>query len=265
MQSAWQPLTARGIAAFARASFGRLLLVQLVFAFTAAASVVWFLHRDWFPVISKVVSALPAGSEIRGRRLNWTGASPECLAENRFLSVSVDLRHEGQARSPAHLQLELGASTLKCLSMAGFLETGYPAGWRVGLSQAEAEPWWGAWSPAVLAFAAALTVVSLLLSWGILAAIYMCPAYVIAFIANRELTWPGSWRLAAAALLPGALFLMVGIWFYGFGVLDLLLLGLVVALHLLLGWGFVLAAIWRLPGISDAARVRANPFAPQGD
>ena len=49
---AWEPLTPRGVAAFARANFSRLLLVQFIVALLAAASVVWFLDDGCFPTIS---------------------------------------------------------------------------------------------------------------------------------------------------------------------------------------------------------------------
>ena len=46
---AWEPLTPRGVAAFARARLSRLLLVQFVIASLAAAAVVWFLSDGLFP------------------------------------------------------------------------------------------------------------------------------------------------------------------------------------------------------------------------
>ncbi len=62
---AWQPLTPRGVAAFARASGGRLLLVQLLLASLAAAVVVWFLQEAWFPVIHQAIGQLPGQGERR--------------------------------------------------------------------------------------------------------------------------------------------------------------------------------------------------------
>src|SRR6185295_4390797 len=105
---AWQPLTPRGVAAFARAPMWRLWLVQFLFAAAVAATVGWFLHVNWFPIIQQAVRRLPEQGEIRAGRLDWTNASPQLLAEGRFLAVSVDLNHGGGVRSPAHVQVEFG-------------------------------------------------------------------------------------------------------------------------------------------------------------
>src|SRR5881394_493588 len=98
-QFAWQPLTPRGVAAFASASAGRLWLIQLVVACLAALCTIWFLHKAWVPIVSRAIEQLPAQSEIRHAKLIWGGPSPECLAENRFFSISIDLKHEARARS----------------------------------------------------------------------------------------------------------------------------------------------------------------------
>jgi hypothetical protein len=260
---AWQPLTFRGVAAFAAASFGPLWVVQLIVAGFAGLCVIWFFNHAWVPVAAQAVQELPARSEIRHAKLNWTGSSPEVLAENRFLAISVDLKHAGEARSPAHLQLELGESTIKVISMLGFVELSYPNGWHIGLSRTEAEPWWGAWKPALLAIAGALTVVALMLVWAVLGLLYSAPAWLLGFFGNRQSTWAGLWRLAQAALLPGALLLSLSILLYGWSVLDLLLLFVAVGVHIVIGWIYVPAATLRLPVQKEEGLPgsKANPFA----
>src|SRR5215813_709653 len=119
---AWQPLTPRGAAAFARASWGRLLLVQGLVALVIAGTIAWVLHAAWVPVISSAISRLPETGQIRFAQLEWHGDSPDALAESRFLSLAVDLRHEGVARSPAHVQLEFGRSECKVFSLLGFVQ-----------------------------------------------------------------------------------------------------------------------------------------------
>ena len=97
--AAWQPLTAKGVAVFARASVGRLLVVQLIVAALSAATVVWFLQTTWFPTIRASINQLPDGGDIVGGKLNWTGTSPDRLAESRYLALAVDLQHNGGDRS----------------------------------------------------------------------------------------------------------------------------------------------------------------------
>ena len=257
---AWQPLTPRGVAAFAGAPLGRLLTVQVVVALLAAGAVVWFLHTAWFPVVTQAIERLPTQGELRDGRLDWRGDSPETLAEGRFLALVVDLRHEGQARSPAHVQIEFGQSDFQIFSLFGFLPWAYPRGCTVACNRPALEPWWGAWAPPLLAVAAGGVMVGLLLLWALLATAYSGAAWVLGFFANREATLRGSWRLAGAALMPGALFLSGAGVLYGLGTLDLVQLLAAGVLHLLIGWIYLLLSPWWLPRHPQAAEGKGNPF-----
>jgi hypothetical protein len=238
-QFAWQPLTPRGVAAFAGAPLGRVLVVQLIVALLAAAALVWFLHRAWFPMIGEAIGRLPAEGEIRAGALDWRGNSPEVLAENRFLALAVDLRHEGQARSPAHLALEFGQRDIKVLSLFGFVALGYPRDHVIAFNQAELTPWWGAWSPAILALTAGAVAAGLMLSWAGLATLYWLPVWLVGLYANRDLSLRGSWRLAGAALMPGALLFTATILCYGVRALDLVHLFAAAGVHLAVGWVYL--------------------------
>jgi hypothetical protein len=258
---AWQPLTPKGIAAFAGASFGRVLVVQFIFALVAATMIVWFFTRDWIPVITEAIKQMPEDGEIRSARLIWNGDSPVTLAENRFLAVAVDLKHEGQARSPAHVAVELGERDFKVYSLLGYLEGRYPPGWWLGFNRTEATPWWGAWVPPILGIVAILLIMILLLSWAILASVYAGPAWLVGFFANRHLSLGGSWRLSGAALMPGCVLLTAAIFLYGLAFLDLVRLGVAVAAHVVAGWVYIWLSIRKLPLHSDAA-LKGNPFTP---
>jgi hypothetical protein len=261
---AWQPLTPGGVAAFARASWGRLLVVQLVVALLAAGSVVWFLRAAWFPVIDDAIRRLPEQGEIRLGKLDWRGDSPTLLAGGRFLALAVDLDHGGQARSPAHLQVEFGRGDVQIFSLFGFVQEPYPRGWTLGFNHAELAPWWGAWAPAILAIALGLVLAGLMLIWMLLAALYSLPAWLAGFFANRTLRLGGSWRLAGASLMPGALFLTAAIVLYGLGALDLLRLGVAAAAHVVIGWGYLCASLLALPRCPVAVDVKSNPFIAPG-
>jgi hypothetical protein len=258
---AWQPLTPKGIATLAKATFGRVLVVQFVFALLAAAMVIWFLDRDWFPVITKAIKQMPENGEIRSGRLNWNGDSPTSLSENRFLALTVDLKHEGRARSPAHLAVELGERDVKIYSLLGHIEWRYPPGWWIGLNRTDATPWWGAWAPPILGIVALVIIIGLLLSWTILATLYAGPARLAGFFANRDMSLAASWRLCGAALMPGCMFLMAAIFIYGLGYLDLVQLGAAVTAHLVVGWIYIGLSIRKLPLHPDTAAAK-NPFVP---
>jgi len=268
-QLAWQPLTARGVAAFAGASWGRLLLVQFILALLAAAVVLWFLDQAWFPPIREAIHQLPAEGQILSGTLDWRGNSPQCLAENRFLALAVDLEHQGQAGSTAHVQVELGRRNFKISSLLGYCGSPYPTDLRVPLNRVQLEPWWGAWAPAILAMVAAAMIIGLLLSWTLLATVYSLPVWLIGFFANRDLNLRGSWRLAGAALMPGALFMTITIFFYGLGVVDPIRLAVAAAAHLVMGWVYLLASPLTLPRHPAVPVEKENPFVaavkPQGE
>jgi hypothetical protein len=258
---AWQPFTPKGVAAFADATFGRVFLVQLLVALLTAATVLWFLGGDWFPIIRTAIEQLPDQGEIRGGKLDYRGESPKQLAENRFLAVAVDLDHSGDVRSPAHVQLELGRSDLEIFSLLGFIQVPYEAKWVVGINRTDLVPWWGAWAPPILGIVALLVIGSLLITWGALATTYCWIAWVAGFFANRDLSLAGSWRLAGASLMPGAVLMTVGILAYAGGLLDVPGLAIVCGLHFIAQWFYLLVSVFaraRHPGVPKG---KANPFA----
>jgi hypothetical protein len=256
---AWQPLTARGVAAFARAPSGRLLLVQLIVALLAAGTAVSFLHTCWFPTIGAAIRGLPPQGTFRSGTLDWPEPSPVCLAEGRFLALVVDLDHAGQVRSPAQVQVEFGRQNLKIYSLLGSVQCAYPRGATLPFNRNELGPWWGAWGPALLAVAGGLVAGGLMVCWTLLAALYCLPAWLIGFFANCDCSLAGCWRMAGAALMPGALLLCGVVFLYGWGTLDLVRLAVGGAAHLVVGWGYLLFSLLSLPR-RPAAPAKANPF-----
>jgi hypothetical protein len=239
---AWEPLTPRGVAAFARAPLSRLLLAQFVVAALAAAAVAWFLSDGVFPTVRTAIWNLPATGAIRSGRLNWPGDQPQVLAEGRFLAFMVDLPHSGQTHSPAYVQIEFGRETLRIFSLLGYTEWPYPADGIIAFSRTDLEPLWGAWEPEWLAITPLVVVAGLILSWALLATVYFLPAWLIGFLANRDLNFRGSWKLSGAVLLPGALLLTVAIVLFDFGVLDLIQFCFLIAVHVAVGWIYLLVS-----------------------
>jgi hypothetical protein len=257
---AWEPLTPRGVAAFARTSFERLFIVQAVFALIAAAAVVWVLSDGIFPVIGDAIEQLPDAGSIHGGRLDWRDDSPVMLAEGKILAVSVDLEHGGVLRSPADFQFEFGRNTVRIFSLFGEEELDYPAGYLIAANRADARPAWGAWAPDLLGLAAIATFFGLLLVWALLATVYCLPVWLLCFFANRDLNLFASWRLAAAALLPGATLLSLSLLFYEFGGFDLVQLCFAFGMHLVIGWIYLFVSPLFLNRVLPAEK--KNPFVP---
>jgi len=257
---AWQPLTPRGVAAFAASSLGRLGFVQLIVALMAAVTVVWFLDSAWFPTVQEAIKNLPARGNIRGGELDWHGDTPTRLAEGHFLSFAVDLNHGGGAGRVAHVQVELGRGDFKICSLLGCLTIPYATGWIVELNRTELEPRWGALKTAILVLVFSSTVLVLMVSWALLATAYCVPTWIIALYENRDLSFRESWKLAAAALMPGALLLTAAIFFYGLNLFDLIRLGFSTVLHFVIGWVYLFISPLFLPRRLAGMTGKANPF-----
>ena len=257
---AWEPLTPRGVAAFARAGFSRLLLVQFIVALLGAASVAWFFDDGCFPAIDAAIKNLPAAGEIRSGKLDWHGDSPQLLAEGRFLALDVDLNHSGQIHSTADVQIEFGKDSIRIFSLLpGYSEIFYVPDRPAPFNRTELEPLWGAWEMDILFIAAAAVTAGLLLSWWTLATLYFLPVWLLGFFTNRKLNFRASWKLSGAALMPGALLMAAGILLYHFGFLDLVSLGFVFAVHFALGWIYLFLSQLFLPRIVEA-QPGGNPF-----
>lgn len=258
---AWEPVTPRGVAAFAHASLGRLLLVQLIVALLAAAAIAWFLDDSVFPVVETAVENLPDQGQIRSAQLDWTGDSPQLLAEGRFLAFDVDLDHGGKINSTADLQIEFGREEIWSFALLGYMEIPYPSGQIIAFNRTELEPLWGAWRSTLLFAALLAAALGLLISWWLLATLYFLPVWLLGYFVNRDLNFRRSWRLAGAALLPGALLMAAGVLLYDFGLVDLVQFGFIFAAHLLLGWLYLFVSLLFVPGV-PAESPKGNPFVP---
>lgn len=258
---AWEPLTPRGVAAFAHARMGRLFVVQLVIALLAAGSVAWFLDDSVYPVVQTAINSLPDKGEVRSAGLVWQGASPALLAEGPFLAFTVDLEHDGKINSTADLQIEFGRDDIWFTALLGYLAVSYPYVQPLPFNRTDLEPLWGAWKAVVLFLAAVVVAVGLLASWWLLAAVYILPVWLLGYFVNRDLNFRRSWQLANAALLPGALLMAVGILFYDLRMMSLVQFGFVFAAHFVLGWIYLFVSLLFVPGI-PVVPPKGNPFTP---
>jgi hypothetical protein len=257
---AWEPLTPRGVAAFARASFERLFIVQSVFAFIAAAAVYWFLSDAIFPVIDDAIDGLPDTGGIYAGKLVWRDVSPVLLAEGKILSLAVDLDHGGQLRSPADFQFEFGRDSLVIVSLLGEAEVYYPSGYFIAANHRDARPAWGAWAPNILALAAIGTFFGLLFIWALLATVYAVGVWIFCFFANRDLSLSACWKLAGAALLPGAALMSLSLMLYVLGLFDLVQFSFAAGMHLVIGWLYLFISPMFLN--RSLPKEKANPFGP---
>lgn len=258
---ACEPFTPRGVAAFARAGLGRLLLVQLIVALIASASLTWFLSDNCFSLIRTAIHNLPDTGKISGGRLDWPGDSPELLAEGKFLALDVDLDHSGAIHSTADVQVEFGRDSIRIYSLLGYSEIFYVPDRFAPFNRTDLEPLWGAWSAEILFLTAVAILLGLILSWAVLAALYFWPVWLLGLFTNRDLNFRASWKLCGAALMPGALLMTVAVLLYNLGFLNLVSFGFVFLVHLLVGWIYAVSGLIFLPPVAGKTS-KGNPFKP---
>jgi hypothetical protein len=258
--TAWEPVTPRGVAAFARAGTHRLWLVQVVIACLTSLAIGWLLHRGVFPGIGVAAANLPETGEIRDARLNWGGDSPQMLAEGRVISLAVDLNHDGGARSPAHWHVEFGREDVLLCSLLGCVTLPYPGGWWIAANRVEVLPKWGAWEKPLLAITVMIVGLGLVLVWQMFALIYALPVWLLGYFANRRLALPGAWKLGGAAQMPGALLMTAAVLCYERGLMDMLPLAFVFAGHMILTWLYLAISPWFVPPVQEAVAAPENPF-----
>lgn len=262
---AWQPLTPRGVAAFAHASFSRVLVVELVIAGLAAAAVVWFLWAAWFPAVRQAAQQSPEQGTLRNQTLDSPLAAPAVLAENRpYLMFVLDLEGQRNASQTSDVVVEFHRKNFQVCSLFGCLRFDYPRDWTVEFNRLKLVPLWEAWEPILLCMAALSAMLVLLVAWALLATLYSGLVRLLGFFKDRDLNWAGSWRLASASLMPGALLLAAGVVCYGLGLVDLLRLLLLFILHFIVGWIYLAVSPLCVPRLPEVLPPGVNPFATPG-
>ena len=259
----WQPLTFGGVASFARARFGRVYVLQAIVAAFVVGCVVLFLTRCWFPVVTRATVELTDFGAVRGGQLAWPGKEAVVLAENRFLGLVVDLADTGNTGQIADLQVEFTRDRIKFVSLLGYADLPYPEGWMIELNRRTLDPWWNAWRPAFLFGGIVATLLFLFVTWFALATLYTLPVRVLAWCAGRASSLGKSWRMSAAALLPGAIWMGGALLLYVGEQLSLIGLAAACGLHFVIAWVYLIGAPFCLPKkVKPTQAVGANPFTP---
>lgn len=262
-RGAWQPFTFRGVAAFAEAPWRRLFVAQALTALLFAVCVVWFFAHCYAPVITEEIQKLPDGAHVTGGQL--AGVPGLEITETRLLSIAVTAEENADLDQSADVQIALRKDRLEISSILssalGSLEFYYLKQSAVDLSRSRLEPLWGAWLPVLLVAGGITVAAGVWLLWAVLAWVYTSVAKLAAWFCNRQLTWPGAWRLSCAALLPGAVLMAAGVVCYGLQWVDVFGFGYFAIVHFLVGWVYLLGAPVFVPRLTAVPMTR-NPFNP---
>ncbi len=250
------PVTFSGVASFAQTGWGRLLGWQWMMALALGGAVLIVLARHWAPVLDTAVQRMPATTGWQNGALLWPDDTPVELGRTPYFCLIVDPEGTARAGQLADVQLELRREDWLLGSMLGYLELPYAPG-DLPLAQAELAPWWGARRPFLLGtLSAAAGVLAWLASLG-LGLAGSVVARTVAYYVDRQCTLGDGWRLAAAAQLPAALLLSVGVLCYGLGLLPWMGLLVLGPVALLVAWVYLFFAPFFLPALEPTGE---NPF-----
>lgn len=259
---AWQPLTFGGVATFASARAGRVLLVGLLAAVAFGICFVWLFQHDYSPIILQAIQQMPESAKVADGRLQ--GVPNTLISESKLLAIAVTPESSAEIGQDADIQLQLRQTDF-CVNSSFQPDWGllfdYERASSLNLSRSALEPWWGAWRPVLLAGAGGAAVILLFFSWVVLGTVYMGPAKFIAWYADRNLSWRGAWKLNFAALVPAGMVMTFGVFLYGWHAIDLVQLSFFWLAHLVMGWVYIVGAVFALPRLFSPGRPKKNPFA----
>jgi hypothetical protein len=257
---AWQPLTGHGIARFAQSSWGRLFLVQALFALATTSTVIWCLLTAWIPEMEKSIASLPeANAGVQSGQLTWPGSEARLLTVSRLLSLAVDPTSSADLGQNGDLQLEFRGNDLRFRGILGQITVRYPVRWDLPLDRSGATALWGAWQwPVLTLLGISLWVAFVLVTLAI--GLVLTPGIAIAvWTWGLNLTPGGAWKLGVAAFLPASLVFDAALMLYARHWMSLTSLAGALALSLLTGLFWTVCALPRLPRRPAREEV-PNPF-----
>jgi hypothetical protein len=229
--SAGQPFTFGGVARFAHASLGRLLLASLIFGVLTGLAIMWLAALGWAPVIDEVVAKLPGNGGIQNGALQWPERSGRLLGANSFLSLEVVLQNAPRDSASADVSIEAHVTYLVVRSLFGAATIPYPRLLNLALDRATTVPAWGAWRAPLLVGLVPATAFILLLTWWLVAIPYSFLALATAGVFRRDLNFLSAWKLSVAAQLPGSLLMSFAVGLYASGQVGVLFIGVMLAAH----------------------------------
>jgi hypothetical protein len=268
----WLPLTFAGVAAFSQTSTSRVWLVTTLGALLWGGFIARAIHVAWWPALAVAVSRLPDTAEIRDGELRWPGNGAELLVDNSFLAITVSTSPRGLSGLSADVQITLRHRHAEAASLLGYVRLPYPEQDHLNLSRGELEPLWAALQPHLLVLLWLLGGLLLPFVWFVLAIAAALPLWWWARLLRRELTLPGSWRVAAVAFVPATAVVAAAVTLYSsrrIGLVEFLVISAlhlpVVAAYLVGSTPFLNKRATGSPFAKPAKAKRSkNPFAEKG-
>jgi hypothetical protein len=257
-----QPFTFTGVARYASAGIGRLLLTALIFALPGAAVIARVAAHCWWPVITEAVESLPENARIHDGALQAEEQDARLLAANQFLSLQLTASEKWQESSPVDFAVQLGKYELMVSSLFGDTALSYPGNSVIILNRATVWPIWGAWKVPLLAGLFIGGLVSLIISWFALGVVYAPVVLLIGGIARRQLSFARAWKVAVAAQWSASLLMIFALALYSTGEIGVLFVLIMLVAHFIPPILNLLIAPFFLPKAAHEKRGKEkdNPF-----
>jgi hypothetical protein len=255
-----QPFTVGGVAGFAHARIGRLLLASMIFGVLTGLAVMFLGARGWAPALDEVVAALPETGAIQNGSLRWPERSGRLLGANRFLSLEVVLNDAPRESASADLSIEVHPTYFLFRSVLGAMTLPYPAMFNLALDRPTAVPAWGAWRMPALVALVPMTAVLLIVTWSALAIPYTLFALPIGALFRRDLSFRSAWKLCVAAQLPGSLLMTFALALYASGQVSVLFVIIMLVAHFIPTVLYILCAPLLAPKRAPIGPPGKNPF-----
>lgn len=252
-----QPFTFGGVARFADAKIGRLLVVAFAFGIVSGVVVSWLAATRIAPVVDEAIAKLPSTGAIETGRLSWPEKSGRLLAANAFVSIEVSLDEVRAGGAPVDFAIQFRTTELLATSLLGTMALPYPGWMAVEFNQTVMSPAWGAWRGPILTGLIPGTALALLVCWGGLALVYAFVPTFVGSLFGRALGYRGAWKMAVAAQLPGSLMMAFALALYSTGRISILFVLAMFVAH------FVPTLLYLLvsPLLTSKAEVqKENPF-----
>ncbi|MDB6027627.1 MAG: hypothetical protein JWM68_3850 [Verrucomicrobiales bacterium] len=256
-RKAWNPLTFRGVAKFASSKLPRLLLIEFLFSLIIFSTVVWFIAKNYAPIIVKTIEQLPDTGRLENRTLK--GIESRIESEGKFLSLTIETNDLADTGT-GDLQVGFGETNIFVCSVVssswGCLTFDYPPD-TLDLNRSSVQPWWGARQPIIIGTVGVCFIVIVFAGLALIAIALMWLPKFVAYFADRKLTLLEAWKLSVAAQFPGIIVLGAAVILYGSQSMDLLSIGVFYAMHIVVDLVYLIGAVFFLPRIATKV---ANPF-----
>ena len=247
------PSTFGGVAAVALRPFGCLLFWQIAVATAAAFVVAWSASIAWAKGFHRAALAVPSEGLIEQGRLQWPDRRAVVLHEDGFVSLVIDPEARRDAGLASDVGLSLEGRGIAARSVLGWISIPYPPEFRLRLNRVEATGLVAAWRVPVLIGLGFAVFFGLILAWWSLTTLYGILLWAFGGPVRRDLSFTEGWRLAGAALLPGAVLMTAAIGLYANRQLGIVGLLLAMPVHIVLGWLYCLGGLAAIPPLAPSA------------